>query len=547
MKKLLILTISLISVIACNKGETPQPIQSLTLSADKNEILADGEQIVTFTIKDDQEAVVEDAIIYYATTNEPLSGKTFSTEISGDYQFYAQKGDIKSNIVSITANVAESPDQTVILKVEPATIVADGVQTATFSVTCNGEAVAAVIYNAADDRALEGTTFSTSQAGTYTFYAKYNDIVSNEVEITATEEVIEEKPIEIAASATTLKANGVDYITFTVKEENTDVTELSTIYINGSLLNGNKFITATPGEYLVYATKGEVKSNELTITAEQVTETGTTIVFAEGVTLTSGWYDVNKVGMGDNGDINMCWAATSSNMIQWFQDRYVAAGNTLPENAVSGPGKDGTYELALMDMYHDEWDNSRGGHMEQAIPWYFEGVLNGGEYASEGSQAVPLTDGGYWSDIWSDVKSQMYCGYESNVGYTVCYNNYMIWGNGTDYQGTERLKIFSDLVVKAFEHGMAGLVISLSSNLYSSHHATTLWGYEIDNATGLVTRVWITDSDDLTTEPKDQLLNEYYVSIGEGKSNIKLTGDTRYGACWVVSIHPLSGYGSSNK
>lgn len=185
--------------------------------------------------------------------------------------------------------------------------------------------------------------------------------------------------------------------------------------------------------------------------------------------------------------------------------------------------------------------------MEQAIPWYFEGVLNGGEYASEGSQAVPLTDGGYWSDIWSDVKSQMYCGYESNVGYTVCYNNYMIWGNGTDYQGTERLKIFSDLVVKAFEHGMAGLVISLSSNLYSSHHATTLWGYEIDNATGLVTRVWITDSDDLTTEPKDQLLNEYYVSIGEGKSNIKLTGDTRYGACWVVSIHPLSGYGSSNK
>ena len=60
MKKLLILTISIISVIACNKGETPQPIQSLTLSADKNEILADGEQIVTFTIKDDKEAVVED-------------------------------------------------------------------------------------------------------------------------------------------------------------------------------------------------------------------------------------------------------------------------------------------------------------------------------------------------------------------------------------------------------------------------------------------------------------------------------------------------------
>jgi len=107
------------------------------------------------------------------------------------------------------------------------------------------------------------------------------------------------------------------------------------------------------------------------------------------------------------------------------------------------------------------------------------------------------------------------------------------------------LAYFTDLVVTAFEHGMAGLTISLSANLYSLHHATTLWGYEIDNATGLLTRVWITDSDDIMTEPKTPLLNEYSVSIDEGKSEIKLTGNTRYGACWVVSLHPLSGYGTS--
>ena len=183
--------------------------------------------------------------------------------------------------------------------------------------------------------------------------------------------------------------------------------------------------------------------------------------------------------------------------------------------------------------------------MEQAIPWYFEGVLNGGEYASPGSQAVPLTDGGFWKSIWSDVKANMFCGYGSTVGYTTCYNNYYQWGNGTDLLGAERLAYFTDLVVTAFEHGMAGLTISLSANLYSLHHATTLWGYEIDNATGLLTRVWITDSDDIMTEPKTPLLNEYSVSIDEGKSEIKLTGNTRYGACWVVSLHPFSGYGSA--
>ena len=109
------------------------------------------------------------------------------------------------------------------------------------------------------------------------------------------------------------------------------------------------------------------------------------------------------------------------------------------------------------------------------------------------------------------------------------------------------MKKFTDLVVESFNRGMAAMTISLNSNLSSLHHAVTLWGYEIDKATGLLTRVWVTDSDDLTKEPKQQLLNEYNVSIGSGNSNIQLTGNTRYGSAWVVSLHPLSGYGSAGK
>ena len=111
--------------------------------------------------------------------------------------------------------------------------------------------------------------------------------------------------------------------------------------------------------------------------------------------------------------------------------------------------------------------------------------------------------------------------------------------------GAERLAEFSKLVVEAFSHGMAGLTINLGANLNAISHAVTLWGYEIDNATGLITRLWITDSDDLTSEPKQQLLNEYSVSIGSGNSHIKLSGSTRYGDIWVVSLHPFSGYGSA--
>ena len=626
------LIFALLGLIACETEPQETTQGTLYLYADSTEIYANGEDAVTFTVKDKEGAVLEDASIYFADTHEALEGKQFKTKYAGKYSFYAKRGTSQSAIIEVTAKlVDETPKEVtltveqeeymvgtvatfavncngtdvtssatiylaendeaikgntftteesgiytfyakyqdeksntvevrfyttvsepVLLTVAPASIVADGVEKAVFTLTQNDQPITEYeLYNADGDVKLDAKEFTTTEAGVYTFYALYNGEKSNRVEVTARMKIIEEeKPIELVATELTIKANGVDATKFTVTQDGANVTDKSTIYVNESILNGNRFITTTPGTYTVYAVKGSVKSNELTITAEEVTSTGKTIVFADGVTLTSGWYDVNKKAQGNNGDINMCWAATSSNMIQWFQDRYKAAGKTLPESAVDGPGVTsytnyGPYELELMNVFLTQWDNSRGGHMEQAIPWYFEGVLNGGEYASPGSQAVPKTDGGFWKSIWSDVKANMYCGYGSTVGYTTCYNNYYQWGNGTDLLGTERLAYFTDLVVTAFEHGMAGLTISLSANLYSLHHATTLWGYEIDNATGLLTRVWITDSDDIMTEPKTPLLNEYSVSIDEGKSEIKLTGNTRYGACWVVSLHPFSGYGSA--
>lgn len=564
MKRLFFALVALLGIAACEPKEPQEPIveQVLKLTADKSEITADGTDLATFTVKDAEGNTV-DATIYLADTNEALEGNNFKTKYAGEYTFIAKYGNEISNTLSITATEPgqtpgpEPTDDELILNVDKSTIDADGEQVATFTTTVNDEEVAATIYNAKDNTALSGKTFSTTEVGVYTFYAKYEELTSNEVKVTAKMVIVEEeKPITIEASTTSIKANGIDFSTITVIQDGANVTNKSTLYVNGGVMNGNKFVTTTPGTYTIYATKGELKSNEISITAEAV-EGGNTIVFAEGVTLASGWYDVNKKGAGDNGDINMCWAAASANMIQWWQDRYVAAGNTLPSTAVNGPGTKiygsfSPYELALMEVYHDEWNNSKGGHPEEAIPWYFEGKLYGGEYASAGSQAYPLTEGGYWKSVWSSIESQLYRGYKHDIFpsqypnmYTYCYNNYYHWGNGSSLEGKERLAYFSNLVVDAFERGIASLTISLSSNIASLHHSVTLWGYEIDNATGLLTRIWITDSDDLMSEPKQPILNEYSVSIDEGKSHIKLSGTTRYGNAWIVSIHPFSGYGSA--
>ena len=568
MKKILFGLVALLGIVSCEQTTITKVEESIKLSADKLEIVADGADVATFAVTDMSNNAIEGATIYFAATNEALEGNTFKTKYAGEYEFYAKKDNAKSNTLKVVAkaksddnggndNGEEPVEKEIVFSVSPASIKADGQEQATFSLKVNGkEAANYDIYNAADDSKLAGKEFSTTEVGVYTFYAMYDGEKSNSVEVTARMNIVEEeKPITLAASAATIKANGVESVKFTVSQDGADVTNASTIYVNGGKLNGNKFSTTTPGTYTVYAEKGSMKSEEITITAEAVTDTGKTIVFADGVTISSGWYDVNKKGAGDNGDINMCWAAAASNMIQWFQDRYVAQGGTLPAGAIDGPGTKyygnfAPYELALMELYHDGWNNNKGGHVEQAIPWYFENKLNGGEYASSGSQAVPLVDGGYWKSIWSDVEKYMYCGYDyfsydtfaTAYTYTVCYNNYYLWGMGSDLKGQERLKYVSDLIVTAFEHGMASLTVSLSADIMSLHHAVTLWGYEIDNATGLITRIWLTDSDDFDKEPKTQLLNEYAVSIGDGNSHPKFTGTTRYGALYLVSIHPFSGY-----
>lgn len=360
-------------------------------------------------------------------------------------------------------------------------------------------------------------------------------------------------PITLKSSKTKVSANGTDSATLSVVKTDSgeDVTAQSTIYVNGSKLNGTTFTATTAGSYTLYAERNGVKSADITIVAEEAGSTSKSIVFAEGVSINSGWYDVNKKARGNNGDINMCWAAAASNMIQWFQDRYVAAGKTLPAGAVTGPGTKthgayGPYELALMDVYHSEWNNDKGGDPSEAIPWYFEGVRNGGEYASAGTTAYPLNanSGGYWKSIWSSVKSQMYCGYSNiivpgSIEYHNLYTATYIssWGSASG---------FTELIVQTFERGMASMTVRTGAN-GGLLHATTLWGYEIDHSTGLITRVWITDSDDLETEPKEQLLNEYTVSYDGGSKVCLSSSTTKYGSLWVAHIKPFSGYGSAGK
>ena len=547
-----------------DEEQTEAPI---VLSASTDTITADGKDIITFTVMQDTVDVTGSVKIF---VNEKLiNSNKYKTYFSGSYTVYAKKNDtIVSNEITFFAkevgddNNDEDDETTIELAASKTTIVADGNDKVTFTVTENGKDITSEATIFVGETELSLNVFTSTTAGTYTAYAMKDEVKSNEITITV-EKVNEpepEKPITLTASTTNITANGSDAVTFTVMQDNNDVTSQSSIFVNGSKLNGNKFTTYTSGSYTAYAQKNEVKSNEITITVTDAPDMGRTVVFAEGVTLTSGWYDVNKLSK-NGGDINMCWAASASNIIEWWQDRYVAAGNTLPAGAVTGPSTKsydgiGAYNLALMELYRDLWkdNDKKGAYTDQAVIWYFEGS-NVQKYASEGSCAQPNAAGGYYSSVWNEILPKVYHEYKSDIFpnefYDLIskeYNSYSSWGNGSGVSGTDQLKKFSDLVVEFMDRGVASLAITLNKS-GGLLHATTLWGYEIDNATGMLTKIWITDSDDMhqsgNGDPTVQMLREYSVSHDSSSlGKIKFTG-APYGNCWALSLYPVSGYNSA--
>lgn len=535
--------------------EYVEPEIPIVITASTDTIVADGIDAIIFTVTEGKRNITNNIDIY--VNGNKIEGNKFTTTVAGEYSAYAKRGDVTSNEISFYAKEVEEPEdpeKPIELFASKTNIIADGIDAVTFTVKQDNIDVTSEVEIFINGNKIDGNSFTTTTAGSYNVNAKKGELVSNELNIIAEEYIEPEKPIELSASTTSITANGIDIISFTVIQDGDNVTDQSEIYVNNSLISGNQFSTFTPGTYTAYAKKNEVISNEISFTAEAGSDTGTTIVFAEGVTVNSGWYDVNKVGMGDNGDINMCWAASCSNIIQWWQDRYVAAGNTLPANAVNGPGANGTYQLALMDMYHSLWDNTSGGSIAMGIEWYFNG-RNIEQYASPGSMAVPLDEnsGGYYKDIWeSQILPNTYHDYvyaivpgsiEFDNLISIDVNNYTVWGGGSGLSGIDRLKKFSDLVVEYMSRGMMSLTISLNAN-GGLIHATTLWGYEIDNATGLLTKVWLTDSDDLETEPKTEILHECTVSYDETSGKVKFTGIPRYGAFYAMTLSPVSIYGS---
>lgn len=165
----------LIMTIACTPTQ-----ENLKLTPSALEVNAS--ETVTFAVHYGETEVTGEAQIFLRSTNEELADNTFSTSIPGEYEFFATYNDAQSEYVKVRVN------ESAVLSVDKNNIAPDGIETATFTVTRNGTDITgeSTLYLLPEDgnpMAQEGFTFTTTEAGVYTFYATAGGISTNSVHV----------------------------------------------------------------------------------------------------------------------------------------------------------------------------------------------------------------------------------------------------------------------------------------------------------------------------------------------------------------------------
>lgn len=318
--------------------------------------------------------------------------------------------------------------------------------------------------------------------------------IRSAIEIEESENVTGPIVLKTKDGRTELVADGQDVLEFVIEQSGVDVTEKGKIYqdrgdiFGADEVKGNRFSTNRTGTYRFFAEKDGQRSDVVEIIAkhkDEVDENGNILnglLFCKNVTPSSGWYDVNKVGNGMvNGDGLLCWAAASSNMLQWWLEDFKNKGNVLPDKVPFGKGS--KYDLKIFDTFYDSWEN--GMHAtDYGIRWFMEGggdrwTISGGPRPNKPGWVV---DGGFFRGVLPAEKEKTF--FESE--YVRDYGAYSNWEFVNGKLNPDMHRDFSRLVIKLLSNGISALSID--------SHELTLWGCEVKD--GLVVKVYITNSDD---------------------------------------------------
>lgn len=90
--------------ISCSGNSDEQEQTEVILSVSKNTLIADGKDVITFTVMHAGVDITADAIIRSVMDGQTLDGSTFSTSKAGTYAFEASYGKYVSKLVTVVAS-----------------------------------------------------------------------------------------------------------------------------------------------------------------------------------------------------------------------------------------------------------------------------------------------------------------------------------------------------------------------------------------------------------------------------------------------------------
>lgn len=277
------------------------------------------------------------------------------------------------------------------------------------------------------------------------------------------------------------------------------------------------------GEYVL--SLSDKKSNEkidfvVYVTDKKQEDTNIQSVFAKGVTQEQGWYDIDKLKRPQ--DLMACWLITASNMLQWWQDRYIETGKTLPEGTPNGAG-DGMYKSAIFDIAINQFnDLEKGADIVAGILWYKDGQTKN---ISNHASPKPNT-GGYLKNL--DATE-----FEYSEEYFISFDS---WEKKQTKE--EALDVFSQALLEKLSKGyVIGMDINTQVGIGGSLHAITVWGAKV-NAQNRVVGLYITDSDDYKQQlvycPVDIYYYNGFWQSQEVEMKIPVSNAYPEGGSWAV-------------
>ena len=181
----------------------------------------------------------------------------------------------------------------------------------------------------------------------------------------------------------------------------------------------------------------------------------------------TGWFDANKLWKQAD-DSYMCWAATSSNLIAWWQSQ----NPTWQEEGEPWGGD------AVWNTYKTTFVND-SGIISKGVEWWFDGTGTGSTSAELQYRENHVSSGGYYKDHL----------YGGTVEMTATSNN-IITLNCIAFNKATTL---ASTLVNYMEKGYA---VGLNMVNGSQGHAVTLWGVEYNASQQTITKLYIADSDD---------------------------------------------------